>query len=107
VTARQLAASSGARFVPSQNLYDTLVDAVVLADPELELGPGRGQLNPSFLRPPMRVIDVAAGREDTAVLIEARSRGCEVVEPEVVWRSLAESLYRSITGEDLPGELFE
>ena len=107
VTARQLAAASGARFVPSQNLYDTLVDAVVLADPELELGPGRGQLNPSFLRPPIRVIDVAAGREDTAVLIEARSRGCEVVEPEVVWRSLAESLYRSITGEDLPGELFE
>jgi hypothetical protein len=55
----------------------------------------------------MRVIDVAAGREDTAVLIEARSRGCEVVEPEVVWRSLAERLYRSITGKDLPGELFE
>ena len=79
-------------------------DAVVLADPDLELGPGRGQLNPSFLRPPMHVLDVAAGREDTEALTEARSRGCLVVEPDVVWRSLAGSLYRSITGSDLPDE---
>jgi shikimate 5-dehydrogenase len=105
--ARQLAVASDVRFIPSQNLYDTLVDVVVLADPGLELGPGRGQLNPSFLRPPMLVIDVAAGREDTEVLTEARSRGCRVVEPGVVWRRLAESLYRSITGQDLAAESCE
>ena len=105
--ARQLAVASDVRFIPSQNLYDTLVDVVVLADPGLELGPGRGQLNPSFLRPPMLVIDVAAGREDTEVLTEARSRGCRVVEPGVVWRRLAESLYRSITGQDLTAESCE
>jgi len=104
VSARQLAAATDARFIPSQSLYDTLVDVVVLADPDLELGPGRGQLNPSFLRPPMQVLDVAAGRKDTEALTEARSRGCLVVEPDGVWRSLAGSLYRSITGEDLHPE---
>ena len=52
----------------------------------------------------MHVLDVAAGREDTEALTEARSRGCLVVEPDVVWRSLAGSLYRSITGSDLPDE---
>jgi shikimate 5-dehydrogenase len=100
--ARQLAVDNEVRFIPAQNLYDTLVDIVVLADPDLELGPGRGQLNPAFLRPPMQVIDVAAGDEDTEVLAEARARGCFVVEPSVVRRSLAEGLFRSITGQDLP-----
>ena len=50
----------------------------------------------------MQVIDVAAGDEDTEVLAEARARGCFVVEPSVVRRSLAEGLFRSITGQDLP-----
>ncbi|HCK54384.1 MAG TPA: type I 3-dehydroquinate dehydratase [Planctomycetaceae bacterium] len=101
---RQLAADTGVRFIPAQNLYDTLVDIVVLADPDLQLGPGRGQLNPAFLRPPMQVIDVAAGDEDTEVLAEARARGCCVVEPSVVRRNLAEGLFRSITGQDLPAD---
>ena len=103
--AQQLASETGARFVPVQNLYDTLVDVVVLADPSLELGPGRGQLNPSFLRPPMLVTDVAAGREDSEVLTESRSRGCPVVEPETVWWGLVGSLFRSITGQDLSPDI--
>ena len=103
--AQQLASDTGARYVPAQNLYDTLVDVVVLADPALELGPGRGQLNPSFLRPPMLVTDVAAGREDSEALAESRSRGCPVVEPETVWWGLAESLFRSITGQQLPSDI--
>ncbi len=100
--AQQMASAAQVRFVPSQNLYDTLADVVVLADPDLVLGAGRGELNPSFLRPPMLVMDVAAGREDSNVLSEARSRGCPVVEPEGIWTGLVESLYRSITGSDLP-----
>ena len=103
--AQQLASETGARFVPVQNLYDTLVDVVVLADPSLELGSGRGQLNPSFLRPPMLVTDVAAGREDSEVLTESRSRGCPVVEPETVWWGLVGSLFRSITGQDLSPDI--
>ena len=103
--AQQLASETGARFVPVQNLYDTLVDVVVLADPSLELGPGRGQLNPSFLRPPMLVTDVAAGREDSEVLTESRSRGCPVVEPETVWWGLGGSLFRAITGQDLSPDI--
>ena len=103
--AQQLASDTGARYVPVQNLYDTLVDVVVLADPALELGPGRGQLNPSFLRPPMLVTDVAAGREDSEALTESRSRGCPVVEPETVWWGMAESLFRSITGQELPPDI--
>lgn len=100
--AQQLAADAEVRFVPGQNLYDTLADVVVLADPELLLGARRGELNPSFLRPPMLVMDVAAGRDDSKVLSEARSRGCTLVEPAGVWTSVVESLYRSITGSDLP-----
>tara|TARA_B100000029_G_scaffold501233_1_gene574220 strand:- start:723 stop:2153 length:1431 start_codon:yes stop_codon:yes gene_type:complete len=99
--AQQLAAASDVRFVPAQNLYDTLVDVVILADPDLVLGPGRGELNPSFLRPPMLILDVAAGREDTPAIEEARSRGCGVVEPETVWTSVTESLFRSITGQSM------
>lgn len=99
--AQQLASVADVRFVSAQNLYDTLVDVVILADPELKLGPGRGELNPSFLRPPMLVLDVASGREDSAAVEEARSRGCGVVEPETVWQSVTAALYRSITGQQL------
>lgn len=105
--AQQLAADLDVRFVPSQNLYDTLADIVVLADENLVSGPGRGELNPAFLRPPMLVLDAGCLDQDSPLLTEARERGCRIVEPSVVWRGVLKAVYRSLTGRDLPGELLD
>ena len=74
--AQQLAEDLDVRYVPLQNLYDTLFDIVVLADGDLDSGTGHGQLNPSFLRPPMMVLDAACSGQDSPLLSEARGRGC-------------------------------
>ena len=102
VAARQLAAAAGVRHVPSQNLYDTLADVVLLADPDLKVGTKKTELNPAFLRPPMLVLDAAQLDADSPLLTEARERGCSVVEPSAVRRDLLATWFSSITGQELP-----
>ena len=46
------------RFVPYQNLYNTLSDVVVIADPDLRIGGKKEEFNPSYLRGNMMVLDV-------------------------------------------------
>lgn len=91
------------RYVPFQNLYETLTDIVVLADPRLEAGVMHGQVNPSFFRPTMTVLDISNLPLESTLLQEARLRGCHVVGSSRIYRDQLETQFKSITGADLPG----
>ncbi len=53
------------RHVPFHNLYDTLADVVVVAEPALQLGPGRAEINAGYFAPTMTVMDLSAMPGDT------------------------------------------
>lgn len=105
--AKQLTQMFGGRHVPFGSLYDTLADIVIFADPDLQTGHKRDQVNPGFLRPSMTVVDVCRMPDETEILREARERGCRVVEPAEVFRQLTASQFKSITGKPLPDEAFD
>jgi len=102
--ARQMASEVECRFVPFQNLYDTLADIVVIADPKLAAGTKHGELNPSLFRPSMTVLDVGNLPIDTPLMEEARERGCRVIDAFDVYRQQINSQFKAITGKDLPEE---
>ena len=105
--AQQLAQKFYVRHVPFYNLYDTLADVVVVAEPALQLGPGRADLNAGYLRPTMTVMDLSAMPGDTPMLEEARSRGCKVVEPADVYHLLIQTQFESLTGKQFPCEVWD
>lgn len=105
--AQHLAQSRGARHVPLANLYDTHCDVVILTGAHsTQAAEGTGvALNPSLFRPNLVVADVSRFPEETDLLREARLRGCRVVEPAEIYADYLSSLFRTITGKDLPREL--
>ncbi|MGH7127161.1 MAG: type I 3-dehydroquinate dehydratase, partial [Planctomycetaceae bacterium] len=105
--ARRSAKQWGARFVPFTSLYDTLAEIVVTADPVLAVGHHKGELNPSYLRPSMTVLDLSHAPGDSPLLAEARGRGCRVIEPRAVLAELVAAQFKSVTGKDLPAAVKE
>ncbi len=103
---QQIAQRLQARFVPFHNLYDTLADIVVLADPDLRMGVKKSELNPSFLRAPMTFIDVGCMPQDGDILKEARGRGCTIVEPLDIYLAQVASQFKSVTGHDVSSDEF-
>ncbi len=99
--ATKLSKQFDARFLPFTSLYDTLVDIVVFADPQMKTGHLRGQFNPSYLRESMTVIDVGTMPQDSYLITEARNRGCKVVEPSEVYRDQIAVQFKSIVGKEL------
>lgn len=99
--AAQIAQKFEVRHVSWNNLYDTLADAVVIADPHLTAGHRRGAVNPSLFRPSMVVMDLNKMPGDTEFLEEARLRGCRVVEPADVYRAYIGEQFRAVTGRPL------
>lgn len=99
--ARRLADACQCRFVPFQNLYETLTDLVVIADPRLVAGTRHGQLNPSLFRPAMTVLDVANLPLNTALLEEARQRGSRVIDGFELYSQLIRAQFRAMTGQEL------
>jgi len=104
--AQQLAQKFNVRHVPYQNLYDTLADVVVITDPAISLGHSKSDINPSYFRSAMTVVDMGAIPEDTELLRECRQRGCRVVEPIDVFKGYVSALFESITGKKIPLEAF-
>jgi shikimate 5-dehydrogenase len=104
--AETLARHHGVRHVPLDSVADTRPEILVVADAALELGHGRGQLNPAWLRPPLVVVDVARLPDETDVLAEARQRGCVVVRPTYVFAELLSAQFRLLTGQPLPPAVF-
>ncbi|HEX4073361.1 MAG TPA: NAD(P)-binding domain-containing protein, partial [Planctomycetaceae bacterium] len=104
--ANQLAQKLGVRHVPFHNLYDTLADVVVLADPGMKMGSGKGDLNPGYFRETMTVMDLSAMPDDTPILEEVRARGCKVVNPPDVFRALMATQFEALTGQSFPASVW-
>lgn len=102
VEAQRIARDAGLRYVPVSNLYETLVDVVVLTTNSLDCGSKKAPLNPSLLRAGMAVMDLSDLPGESSYTQEARERGCKVVEPAEVFADYVGSLFKSLTGKDLP-----
>ncbi|WP_339728572.1 type I 3-dehydroquinate dehydratase [uncultured Gimesia sp.] len=94
------------RYVPFANLYDTLSDVVIQTDPDLKLGHGKGDFNPAYLRERMTVMDLSQLPEETDLIREAKSRGCEVVCVDEIYRKQLNQIFKAITGQEIPEAVF-
>ncbi len=90
------------RVVPFQNLYDTLADVVILADPKIEAGTKHGQINPSVFKSIMTVLDVSDLPRETSLLKEAKERGCKTIDSHSVFMQQISAQFKAISGKDLP-----
>lgn len=104
--AQNIATQFDVRFVPFQNVYNTLSDVVVVAEPDLPVGSSKTEFNPSYFVPRMTVCDVTEMPFDSPFVTEARSRGSKVVEPKLVYADLLSAQIKSITGKDVPSSEF-
>ena len=102
--AKQSAAELGCRYVPYHNLFDTLTDAIVLADPRLVAGQKQGQVNPSLFKAGQYVVDAADPPEENSLYVEAKERGCKLVSPVDIFQEQTRAQFKSLTGKDLPEE---
>ena len=104
--AQKIAQQSEIRYVPSAKVYDTLVDVVVVTVPNLDYGARKSPINPSVLRAGMTLMDLSSLPGDSSLNEEARLRGCKVVEPAEIFADYLGSLFKSLSGHDLPHEAF-
>jgi 3-dehydroquinate dehydratase / shikimate dehydrogenase len=102
----QVAEQLHARYLPFSDISETSPDVVVVADPALELGYGQYELNPTWLRPPMTVVDITRFPEESDLLAEARERGCTIVRPSYIFAQLLSDQFKAVTGQELPTNVF-
>ncbi len=95
------------RFIPFQNLYDTLFDIVVIADPQLKVGTSHGSVNGTLLRDHMTVLDVSDPPKAHPLIEEAKMRGCTIIDSSRLFHDRLAAQYRAIVGKDLPEEALE
>lgn len=100
------ARNAGTRHIPWSAIYATTTDIVVLADPEIKCGVGRGQLNPSLIREGSLVIDLTAYPADSPFAEEARSRGAIYISPAQIFAQQLHLQFKSLTNMDLPVSAF-
>jgi 3-dehydroquinate dehydratase/shikimate dehydrogenase len=105
--AQACATRNGCRFIPFQNLYDTLADVAVIADPLLKVGSGHGCINGAVLREHMTVLDVSDPPRPHELFDEAQARGCRLVSPQSVSLDRIAMQFKAITGKDLPAAAAE
>ena len=104
VEAQKIAQACDLRYVPAAKLYDTLVDVVVLTANTMDWGSKKSPLNPSLLRQGMAFMDLGELPGESTFTQEARERGCKVVEPAEVFVDYIGSLFKSLTGQELPAD---
>jgi len=104
--AQKVAGEVEIRHVPSAKVYDTLVDVVITTVSNLDYKTKKAPINPSILRAGMGFMDVSNLPEETPLTVEARGRGCKVVEPAEVFADYVSTLFKSLTGQDIPAEAF-
>jgi 3-dehydroquinate dehydratase/shikimate dehydrogenase len=101
---QRTAQQNDCRFVPFQNLYETLTEVIIVADSQIESGTRHGQINPALFRPGMTVLDVGNLPLETSLLKEARERGCKVLESEQIYKDQLTAQFKAITGQELPAQ---
>jgi len=90
------------RHVPFQNLYETLADVVIIADPHIRSGTKKGEINPSLFKSSMTILDVSDLPMETTLMMEARDRGCAVIDSASVYSDQINAQFKAITGKELP-----
>ena len=103
---QKIATANGCRMVPFAQVYDTLADVIVIADRNLVSGQNQGNVNPSLFRANHAVLDVSDPPREHPLFVEARERGCRVIEPQAVYVDQIGAQFKAITGKDLPVEAF-
>lgn len=106
VEAQKIAQAAEIRYVPSAKVYETLVDVVIATVPNMDYGTKRSPINPSVLRAGMTLMDLSELPAESPLIDEARIRGCKIVEPAEVFADYMSSLFKSLTGQELPAEAF-
>jgi len=105
--AHKIAETQDIRCVPFTNLYDILTDVLIRADPSIKLGTGRTNLNPSYLKANMTVLDVCESPGETELIQEARNRGCRIIEPTALFTNRMSIVFRALTKTPLPSEVIQ
>lgn len=100
--AQRMANDFGCRFVPYQNMYSTLVDVIVLADPNLRCGMHQGCINPSLFKSGLTVLDVTNPPIEHELAVEAKARGCKVIDSKAIYLEIVRTQFKAIAGQDLP-----
>lgn len=100
--AKQTAAQLGCRYVPYQNLYDTLTDAIIIGDRDLVAGQKQGNINPSLFKGKEYVADASDPPVENSLYVEATSRGSKCVSPKVIFQEQLKAQFKALTGKDLP-----
>ncbi len=104
--AHQVSSQLHARHLPFSDLSSASPEVVIVADPALEMGFGARQLNPTWLRPPMTIVDITQFPEESDLLAEARERGCTIVRPAYIFAQLLSDQFKAVTGQELPTHIF-
>jgi 3-dehydroquinate dehydratase / shikimate dehydrogenase len=104
--AKALATEFDVRFVPFGNIYNTLADIVVIAEPGLPVGSHKSEFNPSYIVPRMTVCDATEMPFDSIYIKEARGRGASVVEPRLIYADQLGAQIKSITGKEVSSDQF-
>jgi 3-dehydroquinate dehydratase/shikimate dehydrogenase len=102
-----LAQELNCRFVPFHNVYATLADVAIIADPALKCGVLQGHLNPTLFKAGMTVLDASDPPIEHPLFEEARVRGCTLIDPSEIFAGQIARQFHSITGKDLPGSAVE
>jgi 3-dehydroquinate dehydratase/shikimate dehydrogenase len=100
--AQRMANDFGCRFVPYQNMYNTLVDVIVLADPNLRCGVHQGCINPSLFKAGVTVLDVTNPPLEHELAAEAKLRGGKVIDSKAIYLEVVRAQFKAIAGQDLP-----
>ncbi|QDT35754.1 bifunctional type I 3-dehydroquinate dehydratase/shikimate dehydrogenase [Stratiformator vulcanicus] len=93
--AKTVARELDARYISFRGVYESISEIIVIADPNLEIGPGRLQLNPGFFRPNMTVLDLIRTGE-SVFLKEAVDRESRVVGSEQIRAALTTAYAEAI-----------
>ena len=90
--------------MPYRQLYDTLADVVILTDPDIEIGPAKHQMNPSYFRDNMVVMDLNTLPFESPLGAEARLRQSKMVPTEAVFVDSIRTLFKGVSGKRIPPE---
>ncbi|MCA9053315.1 MAG: type I 3-dehydroquinate dehydratase [Planctomycetaceae bacterium] len=99
---QKVAAELGCRFVPFQNLFDTLTDAIIIGDARLVAGQKQGNINPSLFKGKEYVVDASDPPVENSLYTEAKDRGSKLVSPVEIFYEQTRAQFKALTGKDLP-----
>lgn len=104
--AQELAKKLDCRQIQFEALYSTLHDILIMCDEEKDKNKDAKGMNLSFLKGSTAIMDLTAEIKDTALLKEARARGCQVVHPRDVLLQQLQLQTNLITGKQVELEVF-